>query len=333
MEQQTMGKRITALRKEKGMTQEQLAEKVGVSAQAVSKWENDLSCPDISILAALSDALGVSTDELLGAQPIKPRVVVVEKGSSDGAAANNAAHHVKSEIKRGNVWFALIIILLGVSFLLTKLNVLDVSIWQIVWPAVLIGCGVAWTVNDFSPFALAVALLGLYYLLYNLGGITYELTWGVVWPVLVIVLGLSILLDCVWPRSRRKKCEDRCYDGHDKVSQYSEEAGFVHYDCSFGEENRRVTGTRFMGAKVELSFGKSVLDLTQVSEVAPGAVISAEVSFGSFELLVPRSIRVENVSDKAFGSVQTIGAPDSTAQWTVSMNGSVSFGSIILRYV
>ena len=62
MEQQTMGKRIMQLRKEKGYTQEQLAELCGVSAQAVSKWENDVSCPDISILPQLAELLGVTTD-------------------------------------------------------------------------------------------------------------------------------------------------------------------------------------------------------------------------------------------------------------------------------
>ena len=62
----TMGKRIADLRKQKGMTQEQLANQVGVTAQAVSKWENDLSCPDISVLPQLAEMLGVTTDELLG---------------------------------------------------------------------------------------------------------------------------------------------------------------------------------------------------------------------------------------------------------------------------
>ena len=57
---ETLGKRIAMLRKEKGLTQEQLAEKVGVSAQAVSKWENDVSCPDITLLPLLADILGVS---------------------------------------------------------------------------------------------------------------------------------------------------------------------------------------------------------------------------------------------------------------------------------
>ena len=63
---ETLGKRIAMLRKEKGYTQEQLAEKVGVSAQAVSKWENDVSCPDITLLPLLADILGVTVDELLG---------------------------------------------------------------------------------------------------------------------------------------------------------------------------------------------------------------------------------------------------------------------------
>lgn len=62
---ETIGNRISKFRKEKGMTQEELAAKLGVSSQAVSKWENDASCPDISLLPQLSRVLGVTTDELL----------------------------------------------------------------------------------------------------------------------------------------------------------------------------------------------------------------------------------------------------------------------------
>ena len=62
---ETIGNRITKYRKEKGLTQEALAEKLGVSSQAVSKWENDASCPDISLLPQLCKELGVTTDELL----------------------------------------------------------------------------------------------------------------------------------------------------------------------------------------------------------------------------------------------------------------------------
>ena len=62
---ETIGNRITKFRKAKGMTQEELANILGVSSQAVSKWENDASCPDISLLPRLAKELGLTTDELL----------------------------------------------------------------------------------------------------------------------------------------------------------------------------------------------------------------------------------------------------------------------------
>ena len=62
---ETLGKRIARLRKDKGMSQETLAEKIGVSSQAVSKWENDLSCPDIALLPHLARLLGTTADKLL----------------------------------------------------------------------------------------------------------------------------------------------------------------------------------------------------------------------------------------------------------------------------
>lgn len=62
----TLGKRILYHRKRLGLTQDQLAEKMGVTAQAVSKWEHDLSCPDVTAVPRLAELFGISTDELLG---------------------------------------------------------------------------------------------------------------------------------------------------------------------------------------------------------------------------------------------------------------------------
>ena len=61
----TLGERIAMLRRQKGMTQEELATAVGLSAQAVSKWERDESCPDILLLPVLARLLGVTVDALL----------------------------------------------------------------------------------------------------------------------------------------------------------------------------------------------------------------------------------------------------------------------------
>ena len=65
MENKTMGQVIAALRKEKGMTQKELADKLNITDKAVSKWERDLSCPDINSIPNLAEILGVSVEELM----------------------------------------------------------------------------------------------------------------------------------------------------------------------------------------------------------------------------------------------------------------------------
>ena len=66
MAKETFGQRISRLRKEKNYTQNDIADKVGVTAQAVSKWENDQATPDIDVLVKLSDIYDISLDDLLG---------------------------------------------------------------------------------------------------------------------------------------------------------------------------------------------------------------------------------------------------------------------------
>ena len=60
-----MGALIARLRKEKGMTQQELADRLGVTDKAVSKWERGLACPDIASLPQVAEILGVNVDELL----------------------------------------------------------------------------------------------------------------------------------------------------------------------------------------------------------------------------------------------------------------------------
>ena len=75
---ETLGKRIAALRREKNFKQDDVAQALSVSPQAVSKWENDQTCPDISLLPQLAKLLGVSVDELLeGKKEVAPVVTMV----------------------------------------------------------------------------------------------------------------------------------------------------------------------------------------------------------------------------------------------------------------
>ena len=65
MKKQTLGMMISSLRKENGMTQLQLAEIMGVTDKAVSKWERDLSAPDVNSIPKLAETFGVTVDELM----------------------------------------------------------------------------------------------------------------------------------------------------------------------------------------------------------------------------------------------------------------------------
>ncbi len=72
----TLGNRISQYRKEKGLTQEGLAQALGVTNQAVSKWESDQNCPDVLLLPKIVEFFGISLDALFGRElpaPVEPQ--------------------------------------------------------------------------------------------------------------------------------------------------------------------------------------------------------------------------------------------------------------------
>lgn len=102
----TLGQNISALRKEKGLTQEELSEMLVVSPQAVSKWENDLSCPDIMLLPVIAEIFELSVDQLLTGK--KPTEYSANESSAEdtGLSAKNEpvvkAKNIKIIVKAPN---------------------------------------------------------------------------------------------------------------------------------------------------------------------------------------------------------------------------------------
>jgi transcriptional regulator with XRE-family HTH domain len=145
-----MAQFISELRKEKELTQKELAEKLGVTDKAVSKWERGLSYPDISLLSKLSYVLGITTSELLNgkkAEPSNPEVEAMVE-----ATLKYASTATKSAIAKNRLWkyvFILsAIILLGILILIgcnlaidrgLKWVVLPVSITVFIWLAAILG--------------------------------------------------------------------------------------------------------------------------------------------------------------------------------------------------
>ena len=78
MDNKKIGELIAKLRKEKGLTQQELGDKVNVGSRAVSKWECGTTIPDISIINELSEILGISSSELLAGK-LKPKKEIKSK--------------------------------------------------------------------------------------------------------------------------------------------------------------------------------------------------------------------------------------------------------------
>lgn len=122
MENTSIGKKIAELRKEKGLTQEKLSELLNVSPQAVSKWENDISYPDITQLPKLADILGVTVDQLLNPQkePETRMVPVTERKAIDDMMLRVIVNTTKGDKVKVNLPVPLIKVALEMGVSITE---------------------------------------------------------------------------------------------------------------------------------------------------------------------------------------------------------------------
>ena len=126
----TLGTMIAELRKQHGMTQLELAEKMGVTDKAVSKWERDLSCPDINSIPNLAEILGVSVEELMQVKkeaeaPVSKVAEIMELAPKAVAMAMGVAVTVLTilnalDVKSGMVMLGIGLACAGISLMSDK---------------------------------------------------------------------------------------------------------------------------------------------------------------------------------------------------------------------
>ena len=140
--EQTLGKRIMQHRKAMGLTQDQLAEKLGVTPQAVSKWEHDLSCPDINMLPRLAELFGTTTDALLGHEKVYDTEVVSKKDMDDDDDDDDGnVKIVWNPGRQGIMGFAIYCLVVGGLLFASRYLGWDVGFWSIAWPSFLLVFG------------------------------------------------------------------------------------------------------------------------------------------------------------------------------------------------
>ena len=343
--EQTLGKRIMENRKKLGLPQDQLAEKLGVTAQAVSKWENDLSCPDITMLPKLAEIFGTTTDILLGrtAQPVHQAEVVSDDAEdeeeNDGIHIQNGNWEFKWDSGRKDaVVFAIFVLLVGGLMLAAKLLRWDVSFWDILWPCALLMFGLQRVFHRFSFFGMGCTLFGGYFLLENLGITQLNLAGELIFPILIVIFGLSLLADALRkPRKPRFRIlhNGKHVDSGDKNKKSNFTTDAHSFDCSlsFGENTHYIELPLLQHGDISCSFGELTVDLSGCEEVFRNCRIDANCSFGELILLVPRRFRVEPDSSTAFASLDIDGQPDPESKGVIRLDANISFGEITIKYV
>lgn len=336
--EQTLGKRIQLCRKSLGLTQDQLAEKLGVTAQAVSKWENDQSCPDITMLPKLAETFGTTTDALLGRQAEKVHEATIENSKDEDTANGIHVHKGNWQFhydysRRGGILFALLVLTVGVLTLLSNILQWDVSFWSILWPTVLLVFGLQGLYPKFSFFSIGCTLFGGYFLLDNLHVIQLDLG-NLVWPIIVILFGLSLLADAI--RKPKKPLVEFIRNGkadRTPVTDFNIDDDSFNIEVSFSNAKYPVDLPMLNSGDISCNFGELVVDLCGCEAVSTDCYIDAECNFGELTLLIPGRFCVELDRSNAFGSVDISGQPDPNAEGTIHLDASANFGHINIQYI
>ena len=119
MDQEKIGKFILELRKDKKMTQQELADKIGVTDRAISKWENGRGMPDISLMKPLCEILDITLNELISGEKI-------DKKEYQKKSDENILKTIKYTNKKTNFFKKFLICLISVFLILILMFIIDV---------------------------------------------------------------------------------------------------------------------------------------------------------------------------------------------------------------
>ena len=324
----TLGKRIVHNRKRLGLTQDQLAEQLGVTAQAVSKWENDQSCPDITMLPRLAEIFGISTDALLGREA--PTPVYTATVEDDSSKKKQWEFHFDAG-RKSHLCFAVTILAIGILYFLSKFFHLRADLWEIIWPTIPLVYGLFGIFPGFSLIHLGCALAGCYFLVDNLGLLSFGIPGELLWPVIIVLIGIYLLTKAL----RKPRKANISFKGkHPKPSEQIETGeDCFDFSASFGEDTHYVSLDCLREGKVSTSFGAYTIDLSGVGAVAEGCSIELNLAFGELELLVPKRFWVKPNKSSFLAQITLVGEASQEPEGVIYVNGSAAFGEIVIRYI
>ncbi|MBQ1565774.1 MAG: helix-turn-helix transcriptional regulator [Clostridia bacterium] len=344
---ETLGKRIAALRKEKGLTQEQLAEKVGVSAQAVSKWENDVSCPDITLLPLLADLFDVSVDELLGVKPVEPHVIILDKDEVPNEEKKKNRSFTWEWNKHHGSWKSIVLcsglILVCLFFLLHSMAGMfpyieteEVTLkgWNYIWPLLVFTLGLTGIRGDIVPSITMMAFGGYEFIRRILLGYGNATLPAIPWYVVVLIAAIAALVMIIIGKTRVGKKEWVTRGTGDRTPQLevTQDNDYLDADMSFGSGVITYDGETLRGGSIDMNFGDYKVDFRNVKTFEPNCLLEIDQNFGSLTIYLPGNVRLVKSSDTSFASFATYGEPRPDATQSIIIRADVNFGTLQVKY-
>ena len=328
---ETLGKRIVQNRKRLGLTQDALAEKLGVTAQAVSKWENDQSCPDITTLPRLANIFGTTTDALLGVEPPakESELITEDVPSLHIDEFDDQWQFTWESGRKGHIGIGLWVILAALMMLAANYLGQHVSLWTALWTTGLTVFGIFGLWPSFSFLRLGCGLIGGYFIVGELWPRLFILEKSYILPICLLLFGLSLLADA---GNKDKKHGFHITMPNKRKHLYQVSGEEFTCEIAFCDQSYLVDLPRLSKGSAAVAFGDLELRLTGCQEFAANCTLDLSCSFGDLTILLPRNLRAETSSSTTFADFSVIGAPDPDAA-VILVNANASFGDITLRYI
>ena len=295
------------------------------------------------MLPRLAELFGITVDELLGITKAEALETAVLEGTVEDSNTEENSRGFEFNFepgRRDGIFIALFILLVGALTLVSVLFNLGVSFWSILWPCAILAVGVRGFMRKFSFFSVVCTLFGGYFLLENMDVTNLDISWKLVFPVLILLLGITLLVESF---KRPKYSRWNIHRGRSKRStgnpegtpqnDFSMDGDSFTCSLAFGENYRSISMEKLASGEISCSFGELTVDLGSIESFAKVCHLSASCSFGELELRIPRSVRVEPNGHTAFAGIEIDGTPDADAASVMALDASVNFGSVTVRYI
>lgn len=232
-------------------------------------------------------------------------------------------------MKNERLFWGILFILGGIFLIVSKLGFLsDINAFSLLVSVFLVAIIIKSIMKlNFAGILFPLAFLGIIY--DDVLGITSITPWTLLFAALLGTIGLSMIFH-KYTSGFHKKYSMK-FDEYEKID--IEDESHVRQETNFGSSIKYVNSNKFVQADLECNFGAMKVYFDNAVMEGESAIVNLEASFSGVEIYVPRSWRVEERTDVAFGGIDYKNRNDSVTEKTLILVGDISFSGVEIIYI